>query len=350
MQLVVAYFNLEEKGNYQEGSNNLGKGVNILHIKEELSSIARNLNIDLKMAENLLQSAWDKLYTAREKRVHPYKDDKILMDWNGLLIMALAKGGRILKEKRFTEAAEKTVEFFLTNMRTPQGFFFRRYREGEAAIPAFLEDYTFFIWGLIELYESTFKPEYLATALELNQLLLLHFSDKENGGFFQTSDQSEEVLVRNKEVFDGAIPSGNSIAMLNLIRLARLTGNPNLEQEARRIAQAFAENILVSPAYYTQFLSALDFAFGPSFELVIVGQQGRKETEKMIEAIEKTFAPNKVVLFRPTDEENPKIVSINSFLKELTEIEGKTTAYVCRNYHCNLPTTDPYKMLELLRG
>jgi hypothetical protein len=302
------------------------------------------------MAENLLQSARDKLYTAREKRIHPYKDDKILMDWNGLLIAALAKGGRILKEKRFIEAAEKAVEFFLTNMRSPQGFFFHRYRAGEAAVPTFLEDYAFFIWGLIELYESTFIPEYLTTALELNQLLLLHFLDKENGGFFQTSAQSEEVLVRNKEVFDGAIPSGNSITMLNLIRLARLTGNPSLEQEARRIAQAFAGTVLVSPAYYTQFLSAVDFGFGPSFELVIVGRKGRKETEKMLETVENTFLPNKVVLFRPTDEENPEIIRKNSFLKELTEIEGKTTAYVCRNYHCNLPTTDPDKMLELLQG
>ena len=349
-RLVCSCFNVDENGNYQAETSREKTGDNILFLTGELAGTAEQLKMDLETAKQLLKSARKKLFSLREKRVHPHKDDKILTDWNGLLLAALAKGGRILKEQRWTEVAEQAANFFLTKMQNPQGGLWHRYRGGEAAIPAFLEDYAFLIWGLLELYETTFKTKYLVAALDFNAFLLQYFLDTEQGGFFQLSAQSREGLIRKKEVYDGALPSGNSVAMLNLVRLARITGNSSLLEEAQRIVTGFANVILASPANYTQLLSALDFALGPSQEIVIVGQRGEETTEKMLTVVEESFIPNKIVLFRPLTKEAPKITEVAPFTKELTAIEGRATAYVCQKYQCGFPTTDVKKFLQLLKG
>lgn len=345
-KLVRAYFNLEDKGNYPQDSAN-GNGDNLPYLAAGLAETAQKLGIEPDEATQLFNSARKKLYLLREKRVHPYKDDKILTDWNGLLLAALATGGRVLKETKWTKAAEKAADFFLTRMRTPQGGLWHRYREEQPAIAAFLNDYAFLIWGLLELYETTFNLRYLESALELNILVQRHFTDEENGGFFQVASESREVLLRQKESYDGAIPSGNSVMMLNLIRLARITGDPSLEKEARRITTAFAKVVSSSPANYTQLLCALDFALGPSQEIVIVGRQGEQTTEQMRAVVAEGFNPNKIVLFRPSDEETSTLTKIAP-VTNLTALDGQATAYVCRNYRCHIPTTDPNQFRKLL--
>jgi uncharacterized protein YyaL (SSP411 family) len=263
-----------------------------------------------------------------------------LTDWNGLLLAAVAKGGRIFQAPEWIRRAEMTAQFLWTVMRTPDDGLWHRYHQGEAGIPAFLEDYAFLLWGLLELYETTFKTEYLAAALGLSTYLRQYFFDQEQGGYFQTSSIGDQVLIRQKDLYDGAIPSGNSVMMGNLIRLARLTGNLSLQQEAERISACFAERVMATPVNYTQFLSALDFAFGPGQEVVIVGRRGEETTEKMLTLLATTFAPRRVVLFRPIDQPDPAITDLAPFTKELTALEGRTTAYICRNYQCSLPTTD----------
>ena len=204
----------------------------------------------------------------------------------------------------------------------------------------------FFAWGLLELYEATFEIRYLKAALEFNEYLLTHFWDAKAGGFFITSDEAENILIRKKDIYDGAVPSGNAVAMLNLIRLSKITADPELERKAEAIGQAFSRIVGQAPAGYTMLMSALDFTFGPSSEVVIAGDLQADDTMDMLKALRKEFIPNKVVILRP--DEDSEITRISDYTKSLSSKGGKATAYVCRNFSCRLPVTEPGKMLELL--
>ncbi len=347
-ELIFKHFNLEEKGNYPPAPE-LGDGYNLPYLTAPLVETARTLRIDAATAVRLFNSARQKLLSLREKRVHPYKDDKILTDWNGLLLAALAKGDRVLKEAKWTAAAVKAANFFLTKMRTPDGGLWHRYRHGQPAYPAFLDDYAFLVWGLIELYETTFNFYYLEASLELTAYVRRHFADEENGGFFQVANTNKDILLRPKESYDGAIPSGNSVMLFNLIRLARFTADPSLEKEAGRLTKAFSRVVATAPASHTQLLCALDFALGPAHEIVIVGRRHDKTTEEMLAVVDEGFHPNKVVLFLPVNEEHSLLASHAPFAN-FTAIEDQATAYVCQNYHCHFPTTDPERLRRLLAG
>jgi uncharacterized protein YyaL (SSP411 family) len=235
-------------------------------------------------------------------------------------------------------------------MRIKDGRLLHRWREGEAGVGAFLDDYAFLTWGLIELYEATFMVGYLKTALELNGVLIEKFWDEKDGGFYFTSNDSEALPVRNKEIYDGAVPSGNSVAMNNLMRLGRITANSTLEEKAAKIGRAFSKSVIQAPSAYTQLMTAVAFAVGPTYEVVIAGASTARDTRAMLSAITTQFLPNKVMLFRPTEVESPEITSIAGFTMDQTSLEGKATAYVCRNYACNRPTTDRGEMLKLVGG
>ena len=347
-QLVTAYFNLETAGNFR--GFEVPDGANILHITAESTTVARRLGIDPVQAEALLAAAKAKLLAHREQRVHPFKDEKILTDWNGLLLAALATGGRVLQAEEWVQTAEETARFLLTVMRAPDGGLWHRYYRGEAGIHGFLEDYAFLIWGLLELYEATFEARYLKEALALNTYLQRNFLDSAHGGYFQTAVNAAQVPVRQKELYDGAVPSGNSVMLLNLLKLARITGDPSLQQEAERSSVFFGDRVERTPVNYTQFLSALDFAFGPGREIVIAGERGEETTERMLAFIQTTYHPRTINLFRPTVEENPLLTRLAPFTKELTALAGKTTAYVCQNYRCSLPTTDWVRFQQLVQG
>jgi uncharacterized protein YyaL (SSP411 family) len=290
------------------------------------------------------------LFEARKKRVRPSKDDKVLTGWNGLMIAALAKGGRVFDEPRYTEAAEQAVEFILNNLMTSKGRLLHRWRNGEGAINGMAEDYAFLIWGLLELYETTFDVEYLGKAIDLNNEFIEHFWDKDKGGFFFTADYSEQVLIRPKEIHDGAIPSANSVAAINLVKLARMTGNSELEKRVDAIGKAFSEQLAKIPSAHAQFMVALDFLKGPSYEVVVVGDPEAEDTKKMLDALRSSYIPNKVVLMRPSDEEEPEISKIAEFTKTQKRINGKATAYVCMNFACKRPTNRVEEMLSLLRA
>jgi len=271
------------------------------------------------------------------------------VDWNGLMIAALAQGARVFDEPLYKHAAERAAEFTLKEMLTTDGRLLHRYRAREAAIMANLDDYAFFIWGLIELYETTFEVKYLQTALDLNKAMITHFWDDAGGGFYFSPDDGEDLLVRQKEVYDGAIPSGNSVAMLNLLRLGRITANVDFEKKASRIGQAFARSLKDYPSAHTQLMLALDFAAGPSHEIIVVGDLQGKDTLQMVHSLGKLFVPNKVVLFRPANQKTPEIARIAEFSKNLTAIDDKPTVYVCTNYMCRFPTTDLNKVYDLLK-
>jgi len=184
--------------------------------------------------------------------------------------------------------------------------------------------------------------------MDLNQELLLHFWDDKNGGFFFTAEDGERLLFRQKEVYDGAIPSANSVAFLNLLRLGRMTGEAELEAKAAQMSRAFAGPVTASPAAHTFFLAALDFTLGPLHEVVIAGDPEAPDTQAMLQELRKRFLPGVVLLLRPISQDRPKIVTLAPFTKDLAGLNGRATAYVCANHACHLPTTDIGKMLELL--
>jgi hypothetical protein len=263
------------------------------------------------------------------------------------MIAALAKGSQVFDEPAYANAASQAADFILENMRNDQGRLLHRYRDGEAAMLANIDDYTFLIWGLLELYETNFKIQYLENALNLTGELGTHFWDEDSGGFYFTPDDGENLLVRRKEIYDGAIPAGNSVAMINLLRLGRLTANADLEEKAAEIGRAFAGNVQQSPGSFAQLMTGVDFGVGPSYEVVIVGQTDAEDTQAMLSALRSKFVPNKVVLLRPP--ENPaQLTRLAEFTKYHSSLNGRATVYVCLNYYCELPTTDVETMLELL--
>jgi uncharacterized protein len=348
--LIATVFTMKKNGNFVDEATGKETGKNILLLKKPLSAIASDLAIPLDELGRRLKAARTKLFEARKKRAHPHKDDKILTDWNGLMIAALAKGAQVFDEPLYEDAARRSADFILANMVDAKGRLYHRYRDGEAAIAAFLDDYAFLTWGLIELYETTFESSYLQRALDLNDMMLKHFWDSEKGGFYFTADDADKGLVRKKEIYDGAVPSGNSVAMLNLLRLARLTAHPGYEEKAAALSRAFYNAVAQSPVAYTQLMLAVDFARGPSYEVVIVGALHAGDTEAMVRALRKAFVPGKVVLLRPAEEEAPGITRLAEFTKDLASLDGKATAYVCRAFRCELPTTEARKMLALLQG
>jgi len=291
-----------------------------------------------------------KLFAAREKRVRPHKDDKILTDWNGLMIAALARAGQVFDDQDYRNSAQRAMDFIIQSMEAHDGRLLHRYREGQAAIEANLDDYAFTIWALLELYEATFETRYLQKALQYQDDLFNHFRDSQNGGFFFTSSGSEELLTRPKELYDGAIPSGNSVAFLNALRLSRITGAPEMAKRTNDICKAFRAQAEAAPTAFTHFLCGFDFATGPSGEVILTGNIHDPDTKEMLQALRKTFLPNKVIILRHAGKSKPDIEDIAPFIKPYAGINGKATAYVCSGFTCALPTNDPQKMIDLLNA
>ncbi len=344
--MIVRLYHIESEGNFHDEATGRKSGTNILHLKKSLQDLAAERGG--KERAEIIESARKKLFDIREKRVHPYKDDKILTDWNGLMIAALAGAGQAFDEPVYTEAAGKAAAFILKDMRDSSGRLLHRHREGSSEIMGTVDDYAFFIWGLINLYEGTFDTAWLKTALDLNRDLIKYFHDDKEGGFYFTADDGEKLLTRQKEIYDSAVPSGNSVAMLNLLRLSRMTGDHDLDKRASRIGSAFSGSVNRVASAHTFLMTALDFGFGPSYEVVITGDPEGEDTKEMIRALRRQFAPNKVVLFRPSNEETPMIIDIANFVKYQAPVNGKATAYVCLNYACKSPTNEIDKMLEAL--
>jgi uncharacterized protein len=348
--LFIRVFNLGDNGNFvEQGTQNL-TGANIPHLQNSVSGIATELKIQPESLRTRLESIRQTLFASREKRIHPHKDDKVLTDWNGLMIAAYSKAAQALDDPAYSEAASRAAAFILDSLRSSDGGLLHRYRLGDASIAANLDDYAFLVWGLLELYETVFDVQYLRHALEINDQMVKNFWDDEGGGFYFTGHKSEELLTRQKETYDGAIPSGNSVAMLNLLRIARITGDTKLEDMASRMGRSFSDGIRKNPSAHSQMLQAIDFLLGPSYEIVISGTLGAPDTRNMLAALRTGFHPRKVLIFRPDPDPKPVIVELATFTQPLLSISGKATAYVCKGRACQRPTTDPLDMIASLRS
>ncbi len=326
-----------------------GKSIPNL-IQRGIPELAAELEVPVKELEAALEEARSGLFQAREKRVHPHKDDKILTAWNGLMIAALARGAAVLHSPQYAKAAEQAAHFILEKLRRADGRLLARYRAGEAAYPAYLDDYAFLSWGLLELYEATFKPAYLAEAVRLVREMQDLFWDEEGGGFFFSARDAEELLLRPKEFYDGALPSGNSVAAYVLQRLARLTGEETFLEPAQRQIWAASEEAARYPAGHAFFLLALEWALGPVSDIVVAGRRGDQETEAMLRLVQQSYLPLAAILFHPSsglpgdgpqaDGKHQEIEALAPFIQGQTAKDGRATAYVCRNYACQAPVFD----------
>ena len=343
-------YTLEANGNFTSREEAQAAGSNILHLKKALPDLAGELGVPEKQLHRRLEINREKLFKVRNKRVHPFKDDKILTDWNGLMIAALARAGQVLNEPRYTADAVKAADFIMLKLRDNNGRLVKRYRKGTAGLPAHLDDYAFVVWGFLELYEATLKTTYLQEAIRLNDQMIKHFWDQQSGGLFMTADDSEKLLIRNKEIYDGAIPSGNSVAALNLLRLGHITGREDYLKKAEEISRAFSESVNRYPAGHAHLMMALDYALNPNYEVVIVGQPAAKDTGAMLLALRRPFLPGKVVLLRPADKKAAaEIIRMAPYTEFMVSKDGRATAYVCTNFVCKLPTTDISQMLANLQ-
>ncbi|NOX17758.1 MAG: thioredoxin domain-containing protein [Chlorobi bacterium] len=347
-EIFKFYFNVKKAGNFRDEAARKPTGNNILYVGKSVSETADSFGKTEEEITGALERSREIIFKAREKRIHPSKDDKILTDWNGLMISALAKAGKIFDEPKYIQAAERCASFISGKLTNENGSILHRYREGEAAIDGYIDDYAFLAQGLTELYEATFELNYLIRAKELTDFAIANFWDEENGGFFFTRNNGEKLPARSKDFYDGAIPSGNSVMLLNLIKTGRFTAKEKYETYADKLVGAFSASVKRNPTAYGQFLSGFDFLANQSFEIIIVAEQNDDRVRQISKVLESVFVPNKVALFLPTGEKET-VNSFAPFTKDYETLNDKPTIYVCRNYSCALPTNDAEKMLELLK-
>lgn len=328
-------WNIREEGNYRDEAtgNPTGRNIPYLGAIPPEDEAARVSNIRKR------------LFAVRERRVHPAKDTKVLADWNGLAIAALARAGRSFGEPRYLRAALRASGFVREGMQRPDGSLWHRWCGGQAAIEGNLNDYAFQIFGQLELYDATRQLSHLEAALASNDILEKRFRDPEQGGYFMVSSGTEPLLVRPKAFYDGALPSGNSMQLLNLYRLARLTGRPELEQRAEETRKAFGEAIAQAPSAFSWALCALLSSGEREMEVVVVGPRDAPATKKMLEAATSAYAPGRTVLLKDPDEAD-RLAKLAPFTTALRMVDGKPTAYLCTNFSCKQPVTDPEKVAE----
>ncbi|MDX8409870.1 MAG: thioredoxin domain-containing protein [Mariprofundales bacterium] len=325
---AAAAWGVEPSGNYLDEAKRLRNGRNILFLNQS------PLDADKSRLEQIRQ----RLLIRRHARVHPFRDDKVLTDWNGLMIAALAYSARAIDDPALLIQAQTAAHTVLQRMWDGKQLL-HRWRGGKAGIRAHLDDYAFLVWGMIELHQSDLNPDWLLQALALNQTMVAQFAD-DHGGFYLSAGGA--LPARPREYFDGALPAGNSVATMNLLRLSHLTGDTSLAERAQHALQHVAESMAQAPAGTTYLLVALQFALAPVRELVLAGDRQAAEAKRMLAVARSGYYPDMVLLWR-----DPKLFAAAPFLKEQRAMNDRPTAYLCENFVCNRPLQQA-KSLKLL--
>ena len=341
-------FNISKKGSFYNPSAPHLTGRNVPYLGKNSEYLPNPQPDEVVKRKLRTEQLREKLLAVREQRTRPLKDDKILTDWNGLMIAAMAQSGMALEDSRYLNAAKRSADFVLANLLQSNGRLWKRYRLGEAGVPAFIDDYAFLVWGLLNLYEATFEVRYLQASIELTDLMLTLFWDDKSGGFFLIRSDSEELLLRSKKFSDNALPSGNSVAAMNLIRLYHMTGNDAYDEHFQKLLEAVSGHLNKGSTNYCHLMGAVDFALGPSVEIVIAGEPGCDDVQSISRIARTTFFPNKVLLFRPETDDIPEISKHAPFTRFQKSIDGRATAYVCQDFACRAPFTDPKTLESIL--
>jgi hypothetical protein len=350
--LFCAYYDVTAAGNFHEG----GAGANILHVGRTMAEVAREQGVAVERMETALSHGREILFAARETRVRPGRDEKILAEWNGLMIHAFAEAGAVLDRSEYLAAAENAADFLLSRM-SATGIaevafkrqstignrqfairLFRTYKDGRARLNATLEDYAALAQGLIALYEAAFDLRWLLAADDLARTILEHFGDPQGTGFFQTGDDHERLVARRKDFVDSAVPSGNSLAAGLFLRLGALLGRQGYADKAAGTMQLMADAMGAQPSAFGRLLCALDFYLNPGYEIAIVGDPAAGDTRALLAEVRRRFLPNSVLAScRPGDEEAARFTPL---LAGRTVRDGPAAAYVCHDFVCQAPVTE----------
>ncbi|WP_245799281.1 thioredoxin domain-containing protein [Virgibacillus siamensis] len=332
--LFTDAYDITPEGNFE------GKNVPNV-INTSLDELALKHNLSTEQLEQSLEDSRLKLLRSREQRVYPHVDDKVLTSWNAMMIAAMAKAGKAFKTDVFTETADKAAQFIEHNL-IRDGRIKARYRDGEVKFNGYLDDYAFLTWAYIELYEATFSPDYLKKAKNTADAMLNLFWDEEQGGFFFNGDDSEQLISREKELYDGALPSGNSVTANCLVRLGHLTGDTDYLGKLEEMYHAFYEDVKSAAAASTHFIQSLLLTENQSKEVVVLGEEN-----SLTNRLQKEFTPDIALLVH----ENPKALGDAApFAAEYPKIDNTVSIYVCENFACHHPTTDISKAWELIRS
>jgi uncharacterized protein len=338
---------LRSEGNFADETAGRKTGANILYLTAPLANWAEKLGLPLGDLRDEWKAVRNMLFEAREKRIHPLKDDKILADWNGLMIAALALGARILNRPDYERAASQAARFVLKNMRDQEGRLCHRFREGHVTVDAHASDYAFLILGLLGLYQATFDLTFAEEALALQKIMINDFWDEQNGGFFSTPLGQSDLPVRPKELYDGAIPSANSVALFNLATLFRLTGDPVWDARVQAQIQAFAGTVTAQPDAYAYFLCAFDFVVRPGQEVIIAGDAKAPDTSRLLAALNRTFAPNRVAIFK-SGQNARRLTQLAPYTEAIRVEEEKAALHLCSNGACTFSPPDTEAMVRQL--
>jgi uncharacterized protein YyaL (SSP411 family) len=337
--LFNRYFDVSEVGNFE--------GHNILHIDEDIDVIARLMKVSRERMAEAVERGRKILFEAREKRVKPYRDEKILTGWNGLMIRSFAEASRAFDRNDYLKIAIRNADFLLTKLRR-DGRLLRTHKDGESKLNGYLEDYAYVVDGLLALYEASFDPRWFEEAQALAGIMIAQFWDDEAGGFFFTSADHEKLITRSKDFYDNAIPSGNSAAAAALTRLALFTGEDRYRSMAETILRLMKQAMMRAPSAFGRMLSALDLFLASAYEIAIIGAPEAPETRAMVDVIFKRYLPNKVVALAPEADSKPSRTI--KLLEGRGKVDGAATVYVCRNFYCQAPQTSPEGLAEALNA
>ncbi len=343
-QLFGYRFGVEREGNVHHDPHGEFMGKNILYVRHTIEETAQNFHLSEETVTALLAKAIPQLLDARSKRIRPHLDDKVLTGWSGLMISAFAKAAQALDEPRYL------MGFILSRMyNADTGILLRRFRDGDAAIPGFLDDYAFVTAALLDLYETDFNPAHLEHAIALTGKMRELFEDTSEGAFFTTAAGDASLVLRMKDDYDGAEPSGNSIALFNLLRLAHITDRSEYRDAAERTVRALSAKMANQPVAVPQMLVALEYLQAIKREIVIVGDPNRELTRAFLRKLRTSFLPHTIVLLVDSEATREALAKYFPAVREMREIGDQPTVYVCQDYTCQLPTNDVSKFNELLQ-
>jgi uncharacterized protein YyaL (SSP411 family) len=346
------HYGVQSHGNAPEGSDpqHEFRGQNILIERHSAAETAKQFEKSEHEIRKLLARSREKLFAIRAKRPRPHLDDKIIAAWNGLMVSAYARAAQVFDEPRFLEIATRAANFIRKELWDDSGkTLFRSYRDGRSAVEGFADDYAFVIQGLLDLYEASFDVESLKFATQLQETQDHLFFDEKNGGYFSTSGKDKNVVLRMKDDNDSAEPAASSVAALNLLRLSQFYGDKQLEEQARKTIDAFATTLSHFPSAMPQMLVAFDFSSSKPRQIVIAGKKDAQETKAFLTEVRRHFLPKTILLLADGAEGQKYLGEKNEAIRAMSPLDGKPAAYVCENFTCKAPVTDPKQLAGLLK-
>jgi uncharacterized protein YyaL (SSP411 family) len=333
-------YGVDDQGNFEHGKS-------ILHRAISADWVAHEFSTDAQAVEGFLADARQKLFAAREHRIKPFRDEKVIVAWNGLMISALLDAADVLDDEAIRGDALRSIDFILTRL-VRDGRLLHSFKDGQARLAAYLDDHACFVSCLLDAFESTGEPRYLTLAEEFNRATLANFWDEVHGAFFLTGPDHETLIHRPKDPFDHAVPGGNSVATLNLLRLYYYNGDEELIRKAEQTLRLFRDKMEEEPSSFGQMLCALDFYLETPKEIAIIGPRSRPDTQALLRLVRETYLPNKILAVI-----DPAVDTGDAFahlpLGEMAQVEGQATVYVCHNFACSIPATTPEAFVNLLK-